>query len=131
MVASSVHTVIAQRLIRVVCESCTTRHAPDGQELEWLRAETGGEPDLQRLARGAGCSHCNGTGFMGRTGVYEMLEMSAPLVHAAHRNDSEAFTRLAREQLRGKTLRDQGIALALAGRTTIAEVMRVAAQTED
>src|SRR4051812_31892328 len=98
MVASSVHTVIAQRLIRVVCESCAKLHVPDNHEMGWLRAEMGSEPDVQRLARGTGCSHCNGTGFLGLTGVYEMLEMTSSLVQAAHRNDSEAFTRLAREQ---------------------------------
>ncbi len=131
MVASSLHTVIAQRLIRLNCESCAKPCAATSQESAWLQTELGTVPELSRVARGSGCSHCNGTGFMGRTGIYEMLEMSAPLVQAAHRSDSETFTRLAREQMRGKTLRDHGIALALAGRTTLAEVMRVASQTED
>jgi MSHA biogenesis protein MshE len=131
MVASSVHTVVAQRLIRVVCESCTAPYTPDSHETGWLRAELGGEFDPKGMARGKGCGHCNGSGFMGRTGIYELLEMSAELVQAAHRSDSEGFTRLAREQLKGKTLKHQGIALALAGRTTLPEVMRVASQTED
>ena len=131
MVASSVHTVIAQRLIRVNCESCAKPYAPPAHEAAWLRAELGADFDAKRLAKGAGCSHCNGTGFAGRTGIYEMLEMTAELAQAAHRNDSEAFTRHARAQLTGRTFRHQGISLALAGRTTLAEVMRVASQAED
>jgi MSHA biogenesis protein MshE len=131
MVASSVHTVIAQRLIRVICESCIKPYKPDSHEAGWLQAELGTTFDATRLAHGAGCGHCNGTGFAGRTGIYELLEMSAELVRAAHKGDSEAFTRHAREQLAGKMLKHQGLALALAGRTTIAEVMRVASQTDE
>ncbi len=131
MVASSVHAVIAQRLIRVTCESCHKPYTPDAHEMGWLRAEVGPQADLGKLARGTGCSHCNGTGFAGRTGIYELLEMSSQLVQAAHRADAEVFTRLAREQLADQTLKHQGLRLALAGRTTLAEVMRVASQTED
>jgi MSHA biogenesis protein MshE len=131
MVATSVHAVVAQRLVRVNCESCTRRHAPDGVELGWLRAELGAEPDISRLARGDGCGRCNGTGFTGRSGIYEMLEMSPELVQAAHRHDTEAFTRHARQQLAGKTLKHEGIRLALEGRTTLAEVIRVASQADD
>ncbi len=131
MVASSLHTVIAQRLIRLNCESCAKPYTPTSHEAGWLQAQLGAQAEAKRLAQGTGCSHCNGTGFMGRTGIYELLEMTAPLVQAAHRSDSEAFTRLAQEQLRGKTLLDHGIALALAGRTTLAEVMRVASQAEE
>ncbi|MBV8030804.1 MAG: Flp pilus assembly complex ATPase component TadA [Betaproteobacteria bacterium] len=131
MVASSLHAVIAQRLIRLVCESCSRPYPATDQEAAWVRADFGGNPDLGGLARGAGCSHCNGIGYAGRTGIYEMLEMSAELVHAAHRNDPEAFTRHAREQLTGQTFRHRGLELALAGRTTLDEVLRVASQAED
>jgi MSHA biogenesis protein MshE len=115
----------------VICESCVKPYTPDSHEAGWLRAELGERFDASHLAHGIGCTHCNGTGFAGRTGIYEMLDMSAELVQAAHRNDSEAFMRHARERLAGKTMKDHGLSLALAGRTTLAEVMRVAAQTED
>ncbi len=131
MVASSVHMVVAQRLIRVICESCTRPYTPDGRETAWLRAELGAEVPMTALAKGAGCGHCNGTGFAGRTGIYELLQMSPELVQAAHRHDADAFARHARQQMAGKTIRYQGIALALAGRTTLEEAMRVASQTED
>ncbi len=131
MVASSVHAVLAQRLIRVICESCHKPYAPDNQERGWLTVELGAEYDASRLARGTGCSHCNGTGFAGRTGIYEFLEMTPELVQAAHQNDSEAFTRNARRLLEGKMLKHEALRLALSGRTTLAEAMRVASQTED
>jgi MSHA biogenesis protein MshE len=130
MVATSLHAVIAQRLLRVNCESCAKPYVPDGNELGWLRTEVG-EFDAKKLLKGTGCSHCNGSGFAGRTGIYEMLEMSAELVQAANRGDANAFTSVARQQLAGKTLKGEGAKLALAGRTTLAEVMRVASQTED
>jgi MSHA biogenesis protein MshE len=131
MVASSVHAVIAQRLVRLVCESCAQPYAPSEQELGWLRSELGRDYDGRGLMRGAGCSHCNGTGSAGRTGIYEMLEMSPDLVEAAHRNDQSAFMRIAHERLAGKTLKQQGLALALSGRTTLVEIIRVASQVEE
>jgi MSHA biogenesis protein MshE len=131
MVASSVHAVIAQRLVRLVCESCAQPYTPTEQEAGWLRGELGSDYDAKGFARGVGCSHCNGTGFAGRTGIYEMLEMSPELVEAAHRNDPTAFMRLAHARLAGKTLKHQGLQLALAGRTTLAEIIRVASQVEE
>jgi MSHA biogenesis protein MshE len=131
MVASSVHAVVAQRLLRVICESCHKPHVPDSQERGWLSVELGADYDASKLARGAGCSHCNGTGFAGRTGIYELLEMTPELVQAAHRHDSEGFTRHAHRLLEGQTLKHQALKLALAGRTTLAEALRVASQTED
>jgi MSHA biogenesis protein MshE len=131
MVASSVHAVIAQRLVRLVCESCAQPYTPTEQEAGWLRGELGSEFNATGLMRGVGCSHCNGTGSAGRTGIYEMLEMSPELVEAAHRNDPAAFMRLAQAKLAGRTLKQQGLQLALTGRTTLAEMIRVASQVEE
>jgi MSHA biogenesis protein MshE len=131
MVASSVHAVIAQRLLRLICESCAQPYVPSSQELGWLRSELREARDGSGLKRGTGCSHCNGTGFSGRTGIYELLEMTPELVQAAHRNDSDAFTRHAHAQLAGKTLKHQGLRLALEGRAMIGEVIRVASQAEE
>ncbi len=91
MVATSVHAVIAQRLVRLICESCTEEHAPDGHEGRWLEAVMGAEWTKHKFRHGRGCSHCNGTGYAGRTGVYEMLEMTPDLVRAANRADPNLF----------------------------------------
>jgi MSHA biogenesis protein MshE len=131
MVSMSLQLVLAQRLLRVVCESCTSDYVPTPGEHEWLRQELGAETDQHRFVHGKGCSQCNGTGYVGRTGVFEMLEMSTPLVEALNRGDLTGFTRIGREQMQGATLRRAAVSLASAGRTTITEAMRVASQLED
>jgi MSHA biogenesis protein MshE len=128
MVASSVHAVLAQRLVRLICETCITEVQPTPQEERWL--ETVGFTG-KTLKRGQGCSHCNGIGYVGRSGVYEMLEMTPDLVRAANVADPNVFLGAARPQLKGHTLTDHALALVKEGRTTVSEVMKVAVQLED
>jgi MSHA biogenesis protein MshE len=131
MVASSVQVVLAQRLLRRVCESCSEPHQPTPQEIEWLEFE-GVQPERWRkLLHGRGCSHCNGTGYDGRLAVYEMLEMSRDLVEAAAHSDAAHFMEAARVHMRGRTLLDHALKQMEAGRTSVAEVMRISNQVED
>jgi MSHA biogenesis protein MshE len=130
MVAMSLNLVVAQRLVRLVCEDCHRPHAPTPQEAAWL-AHVGGAADgAGGFSRGLGCSRCNGTGYAGRTAVYEMVEMTQALVDAANRGSPIDFVRLAREQVGQATLLQHALELASAGRTTIEEAMRVAVQLE-
>ena len=131
MVATSVHAVIAQRLVRLVCESCAEERAPDAQEGRWLESVMGAGWTGRKFHHGRGCSHCNGTGYAGRTGVYEMLEMTPDLVRAANKADPNAFIDAAHAHLKGRTLTDHALALVLAGRTTVSEAIKVAVQVED
>ncbi len=131
MVSSSVQVVLAQRLLRQVCETCSEPHSPSAQEIEWLKFERVPSERWTLLRHGRGCSHCNGTGYVGRLGVYEMLEMDAKLVEAASHVDALQFTRTAQEFMRGKTLLDHAIALLEAGRTTVAEVMQISQRAEE
>jgi MSHA biogenesis protein MshE len=133
MVATSVHAVLAQRLVRLVCETCGEPRAPDDLEQRWLAAQKmdDGEAAKARFMRGRGCSNCNGTGFQGRIGVYEMLEMSVDLVRAANQNDANLFTDLARRQMEGHTLGRNAFKLAAEGRTTLEEAIRVASAQEE
>jgi len=131
MVATSVHAVIAQRLVRLICENCTEERAPDAHETRWLEATLGEGWTARKFRHGRGCSHCNGTGYAGRTGVYEMLEMTPELVRAANRADPNLFIEAAHKLLKGHTLTDHAIALVLAGRTTVAEAIKVAVQAEE
>jgi MSHA biogenesis protein MshE len=130
MVALSLQLVIAQRLLRVICESCSENHTLLPNHLEWLRQELGGS-DTIHPKRGKGCTHCNGTGYMGRTGIYEMLEMTAPVVQAANNENIQNFIEAAREQLAGNTLRRHAAMLAAAGTTTVEEAMRISNQFEE
>jgi MSHA biogenesis protein MshE len=131
MVATSVHAVVAQRLVRLNCESCSTEYQPDDYETRWLAAELGEGYARRKYLRGRGCSHCNGSGFAGRRGVYEMLEMTPALARAAVAGDPHAFGETARPMMRGARLTDRALALALEGRTTVGEALKVATQVED
>src|SRR5688572_10925939 len=130
MVALSLQMVLAQRLVRVNCEACSENHTLLPNHLEWLRQELGGS-DAIHPKRGKGCTHCNGTGYMGRTGIYEMLEMTAPVVQAANNENVQNFIEAAREQLAGNTLRRHAAMLAAAGTTTVEEAMRISNQFEE
>lgn len=131
MVALSLHMVIAQRLVRMVCESCAQPYTLLPNEHEWLKHELGDSVDGISYVRGQGCSHCNGTGYLGRTGVYEMLEMTKPVVEAAGQPDPHLFIAAGRRQIDGKTLRHHAAQLVAQGKTTVYEAMRVSSQFED
>jgi MSHA biogenesis protein MshE len=131
MVATSVHAVIAQRLARLICESCTEEHTPDAHEARWLEAVAGSDWMNYKYRRGRGCSHCNGSGYAGRTGIYEMLEMTPELVRAANRADPNSFIEAAHRYLEGRTLTDHALALVHAGRITVSEAIKAAVQVED
>ena len=81
--------------------------------------------------RGRGCSNCNGTGYAGRLGVYELLEMTLDLVRAANRNDPNQFIEIGKKQMEGQTLGRNAFRLAAQGRTTLSEAIRVASAQED
>ena len=132
MVATSVHAVLAQRLVRMVCESCAQPHQPDELEQRWLEVHEAAEAaGAGSYLQGRGCSNCNGTGYQGRIGVYELLEMHMDLVRAANRNDPNLFTEIAKKQMEGQTLGRNAFRLAARGRTTLSEAIRVASAQED
>jgi MSHA biogenesis protein MshE len=128
MVATSLQAVIAQRLVRLICESCAEDHVATPQEAKFVEVEL----SLQNhgFKRGRGCAHCNGTGCRGRMGVYEMLEMTPRLVEAVAKDDVPGFVRAAEEEMSGKTFVHHAAALAAAGRTTLNEVMRISQSEE-
>ena len=124
MVATSLQAVIAQRLVRLNCDVCAEPHEPTAQESAWLASML---PEGETLVakKGRGCSSCNGTGYAGRQGVYELLEMDAVLTQAATRSDPAAFMTAARERMKGHTLAFHALELVRQGRTSLAEALRI------
>jgi MSHA biogenesis protein MshE len=131
MVGSALQCVLAQRLVRVICESCSKPHEPTPSESAWLRLELGDNVATSKFFHGKGCSHCNGMGYRGRTGVYELLEMSQAVVNASNDPDPAVFLAAAKTEMAGETLRRHAVQLATEGRTTIAEAMRISNQLEN
>lgn len=131
MVALSLQLVMAQRLVRVVCEHCRKPHEPTPAEHSWLRVSLGQVDQLPAVYAGTGCTQCNMTGYQGRTGVYEFLEMTNEVVDAINDGDPNIYVQAARRQMTGNTLRDDALRLIIAGRTTVDEAMRITGQTAD
>ena len=131
MVALSIQMVLAQRLVRVICDNCSAPYTPAPHEREWLRYELGDRIDEHTYRQGKGCNHCANTGYAGRQAVYEVLDMSNALVEAANRGDPNEFIAIGREQMAGNTLRRDAVRLVTTGRTTVDEAMRISSQFDD
>ncbi|WP_426104857.1 GspE/PulE family protein [Massilia sp. TSP1-1-2] len=131
MVGSALQAVLAQRLVRKICESCTAPYELLPAERQFLKSELGDRVDTISYFAGKGCSHCNGMGYRGRTGVYELLEMTKEVVDAANNPDPAHFLRAAHAEMKGETLRRHAVALIVQGRTTVSEAMRISNQLED
>jgi len=123
LVASSVSAVLAQRLVRRVCNHCQERYRPPIEELALLEAIGGREP-ANGFLRGAGCNFCAHTGYLERIGVYEMMPVTDSvremvLGHASH----DEIRKVARHEGM-RTLQEEAGRLVEAGVTNLAEVLR-------
>ncbi|MBK5305850.1 MAG: Flp pilus assembly complex ATPase component TadA [Frankiaceae bacterium] len=123
LVASSLSLVVAQRLVRRPCSSCITDYVPSPRTLTLLgisEAElTGATPK-----RGKGCAECGGTGYRGRTGVFEVLPVTAEMRHVLLTTPTEAAIGAAARAHGMATLRTSALAAAHVGETTYEEVLR-------
>ena len=131
MVAMSLQLVLAQRLVRLICEACAQPHALLPNEHNWLRQGIGERLEALRCRKGTGCGRCNNTGYVGRSGIYEMLEMTRAVTEAANSGDPNVFAAAAREQMGGQTLRGSALQLVVDGRTTVEEAMKASSEFDD
>jgi len=125
LVGSSLRAIIAQRLVRRVCDSCTEEYKPDPQELLWLTNLAGEKANTTKFVHGKGCQSCSYTGYKGRIGVFELLEMNEPMMAALKRDDTEAFTKLSKENPSFTPLALSAFNYAVQGVTTVEEVLRL------
>ncbi len=130
LITTALKAVIAQRLVRQVCTSCAVPHQPDANE-QALIASIGIRLETTNFQAGTGCAHCNNTGYRGRIGVFEMLEVNRKMAEALRANDISTIQRVASENSWYKPLSVSALEYAAAGRTSLYEVMRVAAQIDD
>jgi type IV pilus assembly protein PilB len=123
LVASSVSAVISQRLIRKVCENCREYYEPPATERAFL-SSAGAEVPAGGLVRGAGCNFCARTGYLERTGVYELMPVSDSVRELVVDRAPLAEIRKVACYEGMRTLQEEGARLAQAGVTTVAEVVR-------
>lgn len=125
LVGSSLRAIIAQRLVRKVCDGCRKVHTPDQQEMLWLSHLVGDDVKDIKFSHGTGCQTCQYTGYKGRIGVFELLEMNEPMMGALKRDDTEAFTTLAKQHPEFKPLALAAFDYAKLGVTSVEEVLRL------
>lgn len=121
LLASSLVAVVAQRLVRTICGDCATSYHPSPAELEALQATD--RRDLQ-LRRGRGCASCFDSGYRGRIGLYEVMSVDRPLQSLLVEDPSLDGIRRHQEKLQVASLRSEGLACVLDGKTTLEEVTR-------
>ncbi len=130
LLVSALNAILAQRLVRRICTSCQQPAPPSPEAQAWLHAKTGNQHLQAKFMRGVGCHHCNNTGYSGRIGVYELLELTEQTSMILSRGDSASFAVHAKRTAGYRPLEQMALDYALAGITTIDEVIRVSADTE-
>lgn len=120
LISSSVIGILAQRLVRVICKKCKEKYTPEADILKELDVR-----ESFAMYRGKGCSACKGTGFAGRTAIFEFMRISENIkkLIVAKASSSEIKTAALKEGMR--TLRDDGLDKVRRGVTTIEEIRRV------
>ncbi len=132
LVASSLLGVLAQRLVRKICENCAQPYLPTDQEKIWLQAMArSGAHIPSEFTKGSGCYQCSNTGYKGRMGVYEWLEMEEGMLDALRRNAPSEFTIAAKRSRYYQPLELCALDYAKEGKTTLDEVFRLSATLDD
>jgi type IV pilus assembly protein PilB len=120
LVASSATAFLSQRLVRRICEHCKVEDtSPAPEVIEQLQVEPGGT-----FCRGTGCDECRGTGYFGRTSVFEIMMVDEAISAAIVRRESAGEMRRLARSLGIRSLRDDAIQKARQGQTTLEEVVR-------
>lgn len=132
LVATALKAIIAQRLVRKICTSCVQPYTPNPNEQQLLATVGKGRSFANvTFKQGTGCPHCHNTGYRGRVGVFEMLELNQPMAEALRMNDINGFTKVAYETSSFVTLSEAALAYAIDGITTLDEVMAISAQIDE
>lgn len=124
LLSSSLIGIIAQRLVRMLCNQCKEQYIPDEQECKILGIGAVAKGVIYRPRE---CEHCNKTGYIGRSGIYEIIVIDTKLRTMIHDNESEQqIEAYARTQL--PSIREDGARLVLAGKTSLEEIIRVTSE---
>ena len=125
ILASALQVIIAQRLVRRICDHCICDTKIEQAHQSWLVDSLNIDSKTISFKHGKGCQHCNNTGYRGRIGVYELLEMRDETLDALRRNDSAGFTLAAKNTVGFKPFTESAIDFVRQGITTLDEVIRI------
>src|SRR5688572_20245994 len=122
LLSSAFNGAVAQRLARRICPACATRYYPAEHE---LRDAGLTDKATRAFRKGAGCQQCHDSGFQGRFGIYEVMEVTPELRRMINKGCATHELRDKFKQQGGHTLREEGVSMALDGRSSLEEVLRV------
>lgn len=125
LVATSLRGVLAQRLVRRVCENCKEERVPSLQEQAWVGFL---KPELANATfyKGRGCNSCNHTGYKGRIGVFEFLEMNEDMMESLRDDNTQGFVDATKANKDFVPLSHMALDYAAEGKTSLDEVFKVA-----
>ncbi len=127
LAGSCLNLVMAQRLVRRICQNCKTEYKPDATELSMANIDDKIIAG-RKFYHGKGCAHCRNTGYYGRTGIFEMLEMRQDIRRLVYDNTNQEDIRSAALGNNMRTLRDAAFRKIFRGETTLHEMLRVTVQ---
>ena len=130
LLASALHGILAQRLVRRVCDSCARPDTLTPQAKAWLQAHDDTPVQDTQFLKGTGCQHCNQTGYSGRIGVYELLDVDSRLTEILGHGDTYGFTKAARSSSNYRPLHEVALDYAKQGITSMDEVLKIAADVQ-
>jgi MSHA biogenesis protein MshE len=130
LVASSLRAIIAQRLVRRICDNCVVDEEVSSEAYFWLKTLNEDISDIT-FKKGKGCQKCNHSGYRGRVGVFELLEMTEAMMTALKNNDTSAFSEAARVSPDYKPLAHSALLYAKEGITSIDEVLKLVEMVGD
>lgn len=130
LLSTSLHSIIAQRLVKKICESCAQPAELDAEMVEFVKQIGGEHATKGSFKRGIGCAHCNYTGYDGRVGVYEFIELDKELSRILGQGDTTEFAEVARAKPGYFSLEQTVLLYAMKGITTIEEALRISADIE-
>jgi type IV pilus assembly protein PilB len=130
LIASSLNGVVAQRLVRKVCDRCKESYLPSAEELTKVRLRWK-EPSILKFYRGKGCQACNHTGYKGRTGVFEVLRMDPAIREIIDKDGGEDAILKAAGDAGMRHMSEDGIDKVNQGITGVDELLRVIYMREE
>ena len=128
LLSSALNGAVAQRLVRTICPGCATKYYPSEQVL----IDAGlGDKIGRAFRKGVGCQQCHDSGFQKRIGIYEVMEVTTELRKMIHHGAASHELRAEFCRLGGLTLREEGVLISLAGKTSLEEVLRATHSEDD
>lgn len=131
LVASALRAIVAQRLLRRVCNNCARKYELTARDKAWLANVTKEDFSNANLMKGTGCQTCNGSGYRGRVGVYELLELDDIMVEAMRSGSPDALEKAAKNHPKFIPLPLAALRYVKEGITTIEEVTRLVEDISD